>query len=85
MSGSSQVWWVCNFMIQTQPDPLLKNFCNPTQPTKFLKPIQPNGLGWIGSDLTDFLHTPKYGYVRALQKVNTLPLWAYSSPRLQSN
>ena len=20
--GSGRVWWVCNFMIQTQPDPL---------------------------------------------------------------
>ena len=20
--GSGQVWWVCNFMTQTQPDPL---------------------------------------------------------------
>ena len=34
MSGSSQVWWVCNFMTQIQPDPLLKIFCNPIQPIK---------------------------------------------------
>ena len=37
MGGSGQVWQVCNFMTQTQLDPLFKKKkkkCNPTQPTK---------------------------------------------------
>ena len=37
---------VCNFMTQTQPDPLLKKkkICNPTQPA---------GFDWVGSGLSD--------------------------------
>ena len=31
MGGLGRVW---NFITQTQPDPLSKNFCNPTQLTK---------------------------------------------------
>ena len=52
MGGLGRVWWVNNFITQTQPNlPSPKN--------------RPNPAGWVGSGrvgfggLTGFLHTPK--------------------------
>ena len=52
MSGSGQVWRVCNFMTQTQPTRYKKIYCNPTRWV---------GLGRVGfGRLVDFLHTPSF-------------------------
>ena len=34
MGESGWIWWVWNFITQTQPDPLSNKFYNTTQPTK---------------------------------------------------
>ena len=47
MGGSSQVLRVCNFMTQTQPDPLLIFFFL-TQPNPPSLKNQPNLVGWVG-------------------------------------
>ena len=36
MGGLGRIWWVCNFMTQTQP--------NPPSPKN-----GPNSVGWVGS------------------------------------
>ena len=48
MGGSGRVWWVCNFMTQTQPDPLLKIFFV-TQPNPPSLKNRPNSAGRVGS------------------------------------
>ena len=62
MGGSSQVLRVCNFMTQTQPDPLLIFFFL-TQPNPPSLKNQPNPAGRVGLDRVgsmSFLHTSIY-------------------------
>ena len=48
MGGSGRIWQVCNFMTQTQPDPLLKKKFV-TQPNPPNPKNQSNPAGWVGS------------------------------------
>ena len=61
MGGSGRVWQVCNFMTQTQPDPLFKKKknCNPIHQALKIDPTCRVGSGRVGFDgLAGFLHTP---------------------------
>ena len=49
MGGSGRVWRVCNFMTQTQPDPLLKKKKIVTQPNPPNPKNRPNQASWVGS------------------------------------
>ena len=49
MGESGQVWWVCNFMNQTQLDLLYKKKNFVTQPNPPNPKNRPNPAGWVGS------------------------------------
>ena len=49
MSGSGQVWRVCNFMTQTQPNPTCYKKKFVTQPDLPSPKNRPNQAGWVGS------------------------------------
>ena len=48
MGGLGWVWWVWNFMTQTQPRPTIKKKFV-TQPNPLSPKNQPNPTGWVGS------------------------------------
>ena len=59
MGGSGRVWRVCNFMTQTQLDPLKKKIFV-TQPNPPNLKNRPNPVGQVGfGGSVGFLHTPR--------------------------
>ena len=82
MGGSGWVWQVCNFMTQTQPDPLILFIYfffvtqpNPPSPKNRPNPVGWVGLGWVGfGGSVGFLHTPTGGQVQPTQNNNWIEL-----------